>query len=71
MIHMRVITQAIYTIYNYTEEMVKLSLINVPVMDFFEPVPELYGVEDEGLYLSPIIVCAPPHNEHIAICNLN
>jgi len=59
---------AIYTIfYNCTEEMVKLSLINVPVMDFFEPVPELYGTEDDGLYRSPIIMCAPPHNERIAI----
>lgn len=32
--------------FNYTEEMVKLNLINLPVLDFLEPVPELYGVED-------------------------
>lgn len=63
---------AIYTSYNYTEEMVKPSLINLPVLDFLEPVPKLYGEEDEGFVPeSNYHVCAPPHNEHIAICNLN
>ena len=32
----------------FTKEMVKLSQTNLPALDFFEPVPELYGVEDEG-----------------------
>ena len=31
----------------FTKEMVKLSQTNLPALDFFESVPELYGVEDE------------------------
>ena len=31
----------------FTKEMVKLSRTNLPALDFFEPVPELYGIEDE------------------------
>ena len=31
----------------FTKEMVKLSQTNLPALDFFESVPELYGMEDE------------------------
>ena len=31
----------------FTKEMVKLSHTNLPALDFFESVPELYGMEDE------------------------
>ena len=45
----------------FTKEMVKLSQTNLPALDFFEPVPELYGVEDEGFVPDPnYLVSATP-----------
>ena len=45
----------------FTKEMVKLSQTNLPALDFFEPVSERYGVDDEGFVPeSDCHVCVPP-----------